>query len=218
MKNVFWCAVLWAVGLQICWGAPGDSVELAAGSSHPRDEGAGLLPALVWRLLLGNEHFWPALHKGRPEQVFSQRLAGVCSPKPCGWRAAATLGKDEAGGGTHGRNMHQGPSGWARPASRKGMVGAESTGRAGWVHSITLLACHLLWVFPHSCTMGVGQGGKTPQVGVSEFPMMLFIPQVYGDIYISSRSLSESKYFIVHYFPFYFSKIVFYNTDIFNFL
>lgn len=59
--------------------------------------------------------------------------------------------------------------------------------------------------------------GRHP-VGVSEFPMILFIPQAYGDIHISSRSLSESKYFIVYYFPFYFSKIVFYNTEIFNFL
>lgn len=54
MKDVFpWCTSLWAVRLQTRQGAPGDSAELAAGSSHPRGEEAGLLAALGWGLLLG---------------------------------------------------------------------------------------------------------------------------------------------------------------------
>lgn len=96
--------------------------ELAAGSPHPMGEGAGLLPALGWGLLWG---LWtlPAC------SAHGQPRISVCSPKPCDWHAAVTLGRAADRGGVLRRNVHQGPSGVGRlvPPERHG--GAGSTGR-----------------------------------------------------------------------------------------
>lgn len=102
---MFWCALLWAVGLQTCRGAPGDSVELATGSSHPRGEGAGLLPALVWRLLLGVRTL-PACSAQRPPRASLYSKTRTCLQSKTLWLACSSYLRERWGWGRSAREEY----------------------------------------------------------------------------------------------------------------
>lgn len=190
--------------LQTCRGAPGDSVELAAGSSHPRGEGAGLLPALVWQLLLGNEHFRPALHKGRPEQVFSQRLAGVCSPKPSQLACSSYL-RERWGWGRSAREEYAPGPQWVGKTSlpeRHGGSRKHWKGRLSALHSSPGLP------FALSIPPFVYNGGGTGWEDTSSESLwisydVIYTPGLWGHLYKFQKFIRKQIFYSI-LFPFLF--------------
>lgn len=136
MKDVFPCTSLWAVRLQARQGAPGDSAELAAGSSHPRGEEAGLLAALGWGLLLGAMNTFGLLCTPAAQSKFSKTHRYLQSKTL--WLACSsyTLGKvkdwEECSGGICTRA----PVGWEDRPPRETRFGAAwSSGRGSLMYT-----------------------------------------------------------------------------------
>lgn len=135
MKNELSCALLWAVGL----GAPGDSVNLAAGSSHPKGDGQLLADSCSWGLWTLPACSVTQAAQSKPlvkdsQVLIVESLAGSMQQLPEGKMRTG----EERSGGTRTRAPVRGED---QPPG-EAWWGQEARCRAGWrpLHSSPDLA------------------------------------------------------------------------------